>query len=602
MPTLLLLAAFLQADEPSTPRPAPTGLKMTDAGLKGFKAPDGFKAEVAASKLGAVAAFSFDEEGGLLLVRPPAGPATLHVSRVAYKDGSKRDVALLRQAESADVVGGVLGKEVKRRLAANHAGGVLPLGKSLLYCSSGSLLLADDKGKPATLVQGFGAERVRLAIGPDGWLYVAASEGDHFAEGSDGSRATVLRTGAVFRCRTDGSRLHVFAVGFHDPGQPAFDAAGSLFLHDGGVPLEKGHGTGRLLHVPEGADFGYRLAPGAVFDTPDPLRSAWVGDKPGTAGPLVKTAGPASALCIYNEGSLPEAYRGLLLRADPQRRSLRAYRADPDGGSFKIAQEFDLLSGPEGFRPVQAAAGPDGTLYVLDAGTGGRLLRLTWTSDKETEALPLRAVVAWEKKEDADLVKALSEPEAGVREAARRELVRRGGKNRAALLKFLAADSTPATGQLAAMGALQSMADAATLKAFGQVLADGDAEAQAMAAALLGLCAKPDDKTAPDALLRGLGDPDRRVKRASVLAMARADLPGAGESIARLLSFDDEKDALLTQGCLAALDMLGKNGIDALVALADSGNQKDSDRVAAAFPSLRSPAALAAIPALLRNP
>src|SRR5207302_1097168 len=59
------------------------------------------------------------------------------------------------------------------------------------------------------IVKGFGglAHQVcGLALGPGGWLHVTAGAGDHYVEGADGSRATVLRGGAVFRCRLDGSK------------------------------------------------------------------------------------------------------------------------------------------------------------------------------------------------------------------------------------------------------------------------------------------------------------------------------------------------------------------------------------------------------------
>ena len=46
-----------------------------------------------------------------------------------------------------------------------------------------------------------------LTIGNDGLLYITSGDDDNFVEGSDGSRATVLRTGAVFRCKPDGSKM-----------------------------------------------------------------------------------------------------------------------------------------------------------------------------------------------------------------------------------------------------------------------------------------------------------------------------------------------------------------------------------------------------------
>src|SRR6185369_1472578 len=84
------------------------------------------------------------------------------------------------------------------------------------------------------IAQGFGGlgqQQVSgLALGNDGLLYISCGAGDNLVEGSDGSRATVLRTGAIFRCRLDGSKMETFAIGLHNPHRDsAFDAAFNLF-------------------------------------------------------------------------------------------------------------------------------------------------------------------------------------------------------------------------------------------------------------------------------------------------------------------------------------------------------------------------------------
>ena len=127
------------------------------------------------------------------------------------------------------------------------------------------------------VAQGF-REVCGASIGPDGWLYLSAGAGDNDIEGSDGSRATVLRSGGVFRCRPDGSKMQAYAIGLLNPvGAVAFDGSGDLFHIDNGNHSEKGaeFAACRLMHVVEGADFGYRTAADrngagpAAADAPD---------------------------------------------------------------------------------------------------------------------------------------------------------------------------------------------------------------------------------------------------------------------------------------------------------------------------------------------
>jgi quinoprotein glucose dehydrogenase len=137
--------------------------------------------------------------------------------------------------------------------------------------------------------------------------------------------------------------------------------------------------------------------------------------------------------------------------------------------------------------------------------------------------------------------------------------------------------------------------------AFEKALKDGDSELQRLAADALGLCAKKGDRNAHNALLEGLANEDLPVRRAVALAMGRLAGPGAGDNLAAALSFDNSKDVFLRDGLARALELLGKPGIDALLALGDSGVQKDTDRAVETFLGLRSRAAFAALPTLLKH-
>ena len=171
--------------------------------------------------------------------------------------------------------------------------------------------------------------------------------------------------------------------------------------------------------------------------------------------------GAASGLLIYNDSRFPENYRGLLLYPDVEGRSIHAYKVERKGATFEVAEEFELLRSDDPlFRPCQVVVGPDGALYVVDrrGEEQGRIYRLTWAGTKDQPALPPRGMDSWAKIAglgDDDLIKTLQSEDAGDRDRARRELARRGEKERPALLKLLRDSEQPDAARIAALGALE---------------------------------------------------------------------------------------------------------------------------------------------------
>jgi quinoprotein glucose dehydrogenase len=644
----LLLAAVLlsaaascpaRAEKPDAAPPAPAWLKLADQGtlnpaLKGYVLPEGVKVEVVAEApvVANPVALAFADDGTPYVIerRPSPGDEGQEVvETVTYKDGSTRLVALPRKRVK-DVVktlhdskGKGVYDEAKVVLEDDLPAGILPHDGWLYVAGRGAVRRYKQSrpGGPWDVAEvvargfgGFGRRQVSgMVVGPDGWLYLSVGGGDNVVEGSDGSRAAVLRGGAVFRCRPDGSKMETFALGLVNPyGDVAFDEAGNLFLADEGAD---GPFAGvRLLHAAEGNDFGWRLRPGARGDT-DPVRAA---DRPGRVPAVLRTSGQSTAgLLVYNDTRFPDPYRGLLFSADPSRGLIRAYRVERVGATFVVTEEFDFMkSGDPLFRPCRMAVGPDGALYVVDSrtdfgdrlwgdGKQGRIYRLTWSGTKEQPALERRGMDSWAKVvklEDADLVKALSGDEATDREAARRELVRRGPKNNQALRKLLADDEQPLAARVAALGVLQAHWDEKTRYVCEQLLALDTADVRRLCADALGRNAGPDDRSAGAALLKALGDEDPSVRRSVALALGRLRTPGAADALANALAFEDGKDVNLRDGLVRAVEGLGAPGIERLLALADSGVPKDLDRVVEAVAGMRTRPAADALPALLKNP
>ena len=190
-----------------------------------------------------------------------------------------------------------------------------------------------------------------------------------------------------------------------------------------------------------------------------------------------------------------------------------------------------------------------------------------------------------------------------MRAAAQAEFIRRGDKNRKALLELLLKDNEePILGKLAAVGVLQTMYDDDVQKAFLRVLDEGDDEVRRAVAEALGLSAKRATRTSATGCCKALVAEDNDLRRAVALAMARVAAPGTADNLAATLKADDGKDLVLHDGLVRALEMLGKPGIESLIRIADSGVQKDTDHVATTFLGLRITAAFDALPRLLKNP
>ena len=646
-------AKFDYHDPQSPPKPLPNWIKTEndkqvfidqgqyDPRLKGLRTPPGLKVEIVADFPTVVnpVGMTFADDGSPYVLEWLPGGTNWNEQpeEFTYKDGSKRKVATMKK--------GV--KDVVKVLQLNEEKGVYDEAKVIIEDELPSSILLHDgwvylsgRGTVRRYRQsqpdgaydvkqviahgfcGFHHHQVSgMTLGNDGWLYLTAGDDDNYVEGSDGSRATVLRTGAVFRCRPDGSKMHAYSMGYRNPYRDvAFDALFNAFHADNDNEDGSKFTGCRLMHVAEESDFGWRLFQGARCCRPDPVRGAVYGELPGKLPPLLKTGrGAPAGLLIYNETRLPTQYRGLLYYPDVFRKLIRAYKVEPFGATFVVTEEFEFMKSDDPlFRPCQMVIGPDGAIYIVDwrtdsggagqlAGDGkhGRIYRVTWNGTADQPALARRDLDSWDKlrrQSDADLLKALGAPDFSDRLVAQRELAKRGPRNLPALLQILDNREAALPARIAALGAVQSFWNDEVRALFIKLARDADPDLRRLAAEGLGLNCKPGDIETANALLQLLSDPDLAARRAIALAMGHIGGEGAADALVNTLKFDAENDPYLRDGLLRAIERVGKPGIDRLVALAESGVDKEPNLVIEAFYSLRSRAAVEALPRLLTYP
>ena len=636
---------FTQPQSPA--KPAPFEVKYVDQGtfdprLKGLYAPEGFVTELVADAPTVVnpVGIAFGPDGTLFALewRPDPGREWQEMKEtIRYKDGTTRQVATMKKFVT-DPVKVLRYNPAKKEydkadtIIAEELPSSLLWHDGWLYTASRGSVRRYRQSNPGgqwdvreVIAQGFCGfhhhQVSGVSVGNDGRLYITSGDDDNYAEGSDGSRATALRTGAVFRCNPDGSKLEVFSIGYRNPYRDLAHDDKFNWFHADNDNEDGSKFTGcRLVHVAEEVDYGWRLFPGARCCRPDFVRGAVAGEMPGKLPPMLKTGrGSPAGVLIYNDTHLPEQYRGLMYYPDVFRKVVRAYKLRPKDSTFQVTHEFEFLKSDDPlFRPCQMVTGPDGAIYVCDwradsGGAGklwgdgqhGRIYRMRWAGTKESPEIPLRGMDSWAKilkLPDEKLVEALNSAALTDRVESRKELVRRGDRVRPLVLKALDEKKLNDDGKLVALGALQVNWTPEVESAFRTALTDGDPDVRRIAVEGFALNAKPGDAKVAEALTQRLSDQNLAVRRATALALARVGGDGPADTIVNAWKSEEVRDLFLMDGYIRALERLGKPGMNALLSLANSGQKGDLEKVALAFAAFRTKAAADALPQLLANP
>jgi quinoprotein glucose dehydrogenase len=611
-------------------------LGRLDGRLKGYFAPKGFKVQVVATDpaIADPVAMAFDDSGDLFVVEwrradrtfetrdtlalPEGGTTRIHRVRKGTTDVVKRlrDLDGDGVYESAEVV----------LEGAEMPSAILPLKGGLLLACVGRLERWSDEDNDgrfetrAVLADGFPATGRQsldgLTLGPDGWLYLTAGDGESHVVGSDGSRVDLSRTGGVYRCRPDGSRVRLLSRGFRGPSHGlAFDGSFDPFvLDDDPADGSKFQGV-RLIRPFEDGDHGWRLQPGGPGSLADFDLGAADGERPGKLGAVARLGrGAPSGLVIYQGSALPEPLRGAIVYPDLVRRAVRGLKVEPRGASHLLKGEMTLLaSDDERFRPIRVAVGADGAIYVLDHrsstdGPAGRVLRLTWEGDGVTPVQPARPN-HWKRilaASNEQLVSQfLASPDRLEADRAQRELIDRDAAARALCVGQAGKVGAPLYARLLGVQGARQFWNEEVESAMIGLLDDHEPDVRRLAAQSLAWEPRTVNPVLVPKLLAHLNDPDGRVLREVVLAIGRHAEPNARKPaslLVRWLYAHPETEAAVKDAFLRALERMGEAGVEEVALAIRTRPGADRETAVSLFSAFRSPSAAEQLISLIKIP
>jgi glucose/arabinose dehydrogenase len=213
----------------------------------------------------------------------------------------------------------------------------------------------------------------RMAFDADGYLFISSGERQKF----DPAQQMTGNLGKIVRLNEDGTvpadnpfaergdvAAQIWSLGHRNPLGLAFDADGRLWNTEMG-PL---HGD-ELNLVVKGRNYGYPIVSEGDHYSGEKIPNH--STRPEFEAPKVAwipTIAPAG-LMFYSGAMFPQL-RGSALIAGLASRAV--IRVEFDGETAREAERYEF-----GARVREVEQGPDGALWLLEDGDGGRLLKLT---------------------------------------------------------------------------------------------------------------------------------------------------------------------------------------------------------------------------------
>ena len=221
----------------------------------------------------------------------------------------------------------------------------------------------------------------RLAISPDGYLFITSGDRQHF----NPSQNMAMNVGKIVRLNQDGSVpesnpffasggviAQIWTLGHRNPLGLAFDASGQLWAHEMGPA----HGD-ELNRIVRSSNYGYPfVSEGDHYDgTKIPNHASMpVFTAPAIAWvPAISPAG----LIFYQSGDFADWDGNALIGGLSSRALIRvSLVAGEDSRGRPTTSVTEAARYEWGSRVREVEQDPDGALYVLEDGEGGRLIRL----------------------------------------------------------------------------------------------------------------------------------------------------------------------------------------------------------------------------------